>query len=170
MEEEAASAHGPAGNLETPDDSPFVTSVGGTQTYFYTQPNGTETFAQTAWSSIGYVPNGVNAGGGGGGVSFVEPKPWYQQSQQTPPSYPNGRMEPDLSLQAGGDPGTYIVDSGSIISVGGTSESVQLLSGLLTLVAQYAGGPLGLINPFLYNLGNNAASYPKAFTPDHIWL
>ena len=156
---------GPAGNLGNPDNSPYVTAVGGTQTYFYTQPNGTETFAQTAWSNVGYVPNCVNSGGGGGGVSFVEPKPWYQQSQQTPPSYPNGRMEPDLSLQAGVDPATYIVDSGSVIAVGGTSESVQLLSGLLTLVAESAGGPLGLINPFLYSLGNNAATYTKAFTP-----
>ncbi|MGA2681562.1 MAG: protease pro-enzyme activation domain-containing protein [Candidatus Bathyarchaeia archaeon] len=156
---------GPAGNLGNPDNSPYVTAVGGTQTYFYTQPNGSETSVQTAWSSEGYVPNMVNSGGGGGGVSFVEPKPWYQQSQQTPPSYPNGRMEPDLSLQAGVDPGTYIVDSGSVIPVGGTSESVQLLSGLLTLVAESAGGPLGLINPFLYSLGNNAAAYNKAFTP-----
>lgn len=156
---------GPAGNLANPDNSPYVTTVGGTQTYFYTQPNGTETYAQTAWSNAGYVPNGVNSGGGGGGVSFVEPKPWYQQSQQTPPSYPNGRMEPDLSLQAGVDPGTYIVDSGSVMPVGGTSESVQLLSGLLTIVAESAGGPLGLINPFLYSLGNNAVTYTKAFTP-----
>jgi subtilase family serine protease len=156
---------GPAGNLANPDDSPYVTTAGGTQTYFYTQPNGTETFAQTAWSNAGYVPNGVNSGGGGGGVSFVEPKPWYQQSQQTPPSYPYGRMEPDLSLQAGVDPGTYIVDSGSVMVSGGTSESVQLLSGLLTLVAESAGGPLGLINPFLYSLGNNAVTYTKAFVP-----
>jgi subtilase family serine protease len=152
---------GPAGNLGSPSNSQYVTSVGGTQTYFYLQPNGTETFAQTAWSDLGYV----SSGGGGGGVSFVEPKPWYQQSQQTPPSYPNGRMEPDLSLQGGVDPGTYIVDSGSVTVVGGTSESVQLLSGLLTLVAEFAGGPLGLINPFLYSLGNNAATYTEAFIP-----
>ena len=35
---------GPAGNLGYPDDSPYVTSTGGTQTYLYTQPNGTNTF------------------------------------------------------------------------------------------------------------------------------
>ena len=156
---------GPAGNLGNPANSPYVTAVGGTQTYFYTQPNGTETSAQTAWSNEGYVPNYINSGGGTGGVSFVEPKPWYQQSQATPPSYPNGRMEPDLSLQGGVDPATYIVDAGSVIPAGGTSESVQLLSGLLTLVAESAGGPLGLINPFLYSLGSNAATYNKAFTP-----
>jgi subtilase family serine protease len=156
---------GPAGNSAYPSDSPYVTSVGGTQTYLYTQPNGSKTFVQTGWSNPGYVPNGVNAGGSGGGVSFLEPKPWYQQNQQTPPSYPNGRMEPDLALQAGLDPGIFIVDAGSTLTVGGTSASVQLLSGLLTLIAQSSGGSLGLVNPFLYSLGNNASLFTKAFQP-----
>jgi subtilase family serine protease len=156
---------GPAGNLGYPDDSPYVTSTGGTQTYLYTQPNQTNTFVQTAWSNPGYVPNGVNGGGSGGGVSFLEPKPWYQQNQQTPPSYPNGRMEPDLSLQAGVNPGIFIINSGSQIVVGGTSGSVQALSGLLTLIAQSSGGPIGLLNPFLYSLGNDANLYPKAYNP-----
>ena len=155
---------GPAGNLGYPDNSPYVTSTGGTQTYLNTQPNGTKTSVQTAWSNPGYVPND-NFGGSGGGVSFLEPKPWYQQSQQTPPSYPNGRMEPDLSLQAGIDPGIIIVNSGSFYRAGGTSASVQILSGLLTLIAQSSGGPLGLVNPFLYSLGNNANIYSKAYTP-----
>jgi subtilase family serine protease len=156
---------GPTGNLGYPSDSPYVTSTGGTQTYLYAQPNGTRTFVQIAWSNPGYVPNGVNSGGSGGGVSFLEPKPWYQQSQQTPPTYPNGRMEPDLSLQAGIDPGIIIVNSGSLMVVGGTSASVQLLSGLLTLIAQSSGGPLGLLNPFLYSLGNDANIYNKAYNP-----
>ena len=156
---------GPAGNSAYPSDSPYVTSIGGTQTYFYNQPNGSKTFVQTGWSNPGYVPNGVNAGGSGGGVSFLEPKPWYQQNQQTPPSYPNGRMEPDLSLQAGIDPGILIVDAGLTLTSGGTSASVQLLSGLLTLVAQSSGAPLGLVNPFLYSLGNNASLRAKAYAP-----
>ena len=155
---------GPAGNLGYPDDSPYVTSVGATQTYL-TDSNGTQTSVQTAWSNPGYVPNNVNTGGSGGGVSFLEPKPWYQQNLPTPPSYPNGRMEPDIALQGGIDPGITIVNAGSTIVVGGTSASVQLLSGLLTLIAQSSGGPLGLINPFLYNIGNNPNLYPKAYTP-----
>jgi subtilase family serine protease len=161
----AGYSSGPAGNLNYPDDSPFVTSAGGSQSYVYTLPNGTEKFAQTAWSNQVYVPNGVNAGGGGGGVSFLMPKPWYQQSQTTPASYPNGRMEPDLSLQGGVDPATYIVSSGSVFGEGGTSESAPLLAGLLALVAQSTGRHLGQINPFLYSLGNNPATYAKVFYP-----
>jgi subtilase family serine protease len=156
---------GPEGTPEYPATSPFVTAVGGTQTYISATQGGGSTFTQTAWSNIGFVPNSVNNGGGGGGVSILEPMPWYQQSQQVPALFPNGRLNPDLSLQAGLDPGTYIVDSGSVTAEGGTSESVQLLSGLLTLVAQSAGGPLGLINPFLYSIGDNSSTYASAFTP-----
>ena len=156
---------GPEGDLEYPSTSPFVTSVGGTQTYFSTGPSGSQSFVQTAWSNIGYVPNLVNAGGGGGGVSILEPKPWYQAKQPTPPSYPNGRLNPDLSLQAGIDPATLIVDSGKVVGEGGTSESSPLLAGLLTLVAQSVKGHLGLINPFIYDVGNNPGQYVKGFNP-----
>jgi subtilase family serine protease len=158
-------SNGPAGNSGFPSDSPYVTSVGGTQTYFYTQPNGTVTSVQTGWSNRAYVPDDFNAGGGGGGVSFLEPKPWYQQSQQTPPSYPNGRMEPDLSLQAGIFPGIYIIDDGVTRITGGTSASAPILAGFVALMAQSANRPLGLINPLLYSLGNNASLYTKAYTP-----
>jgi subtilase family serine protease len=156
---------GPEGNLEYPATSPFVTSVGGTQTYFSASSSGAPEYRQTAWSNIGFVPNLVNEGGGGGGVSILEPKPWYQSKQATPPSYPNGRLNPDLSLQAGADPAIQIVDSGKLIGTGGTSESSPLLAGLLTLVAQSLKGHLGLINPFLYQVGNDPAEYRKAFTP-----
>jgi subtilase family serine protease/chaperonin cofactor prefoldin len=157
-------SNGPAGNLGYPDDSPYVTSVGGTQTYLSNQ-NGSTTFVQTGWSNPAYVPNGVNTGGSGGGVSFLEPKPWYQQNLPTPPSYPNGRMEPDLALQAGLNPGIFFVNGGSTVVIGGTSVSVQLLGGLITIVDQSVGGRLGLINPFLYSLGDDPNLYPKAFDP-----
>ena len=156
---------GPEGNLEYPASSPFVTAVGGTQTYFTASLSGGQSYEQTAWSNIGFVPNLVNEGGGGGGVSILEPKPWYQSNQATPPSYPEGRQNPDLSLQAGVDPAVTIVDSGRLVGTGGTSESSPLLAGLMTLVAQSLNGPLGLINPFLYKVGNDPAEYQKGFNP-----
>lgn len=155
---------GPEGDLEYPASSPFVTSVGGTQTYV-SQVGGSKGFVQTAWSNIGFVPNIVNEGGGGGGVSILEPKPWYQQGQVTPPSFPNGRLNPDLSLQAGVDPATMIVSGGSVIGTGGTSESSPLLAGLLALVSESASGGLGLVNPFIYGVGNSPAEYNKGFEP-----
>ena len=157
---------GPEGDLEYPATSPFVTSVGGTQTYFSagSEPGSMNT-RQTAWSNIGYVPNLVNAGGGGGGVSILEPKPWYQSSQADPPSFPNGRLNPDLSLQAGVDPSMAIVASGQVVGTGGTSESSPLLAGLLTLAAESDKGDLGLINPFLYEVGDSPSQYQKGYTP-----
>jgi subtilase family serine protease len=159
---------GPLGTLCYPDASPYVTSVGGSQSYIYTESNGTEEFEQTTWSNLAFVPNQTNYGGGGGGVSMLEPKPWYQQGEPTPASYPNGRLEPDLVLQAGVDPATYFVAMGQVGGVGGTSESSPLLAGLLTLVAQSSGGRLGLVTPTLYSLGNNPAESKKVFTPTPI--
>jgi len=156
---------GPEGNSQYPSSSPFVTAVGGTQTYFSENATGARTFVQTAWSNVGYVPNLTNEGGGGGGVSILEPKPWYQSGQSDPPSFPNGRLTPDLSLQAGINPASLIVDAGQVTGIGGTSESSPLLAGLLTLVAESEGGALGLINPLIYGVGNNATEYQKAFDP-----
>ncbi len=151
---------GPEGNVGYPSSSPYVTAVGGTQTYFSDVSSGTNS-TQTAWSSIGYVGSGA----GGGGVSILEPKPWYQDNQTVPPGYPDGRMVPDVSLQAGLDPAILIVDSGQVTGIGGTSVSAQVLSGLLTLIAESAGGGLGLINPFLYQTAENPKLYAKAFDP-----
>jgi subtilase family serine protease len=156
---------GPEGGLEYPASSPFVTSVGGTQTYLAASAGGGDTFVQTAWSNIGFVPNGVNQGGGGGGVSILEPKPWYQLSQPTPASYPNGRLNPDVSLQAGLDPATLIVDAGQQVGIGGTSVSTPLLAGLVSAMAESLNGSLGLINPFLYQAGNDPTEYPAGFDP-----
>ena len=142
----ADSAQDPWVGLNYPDASPYVTSVGGSQSYIDTQPDGTEKFTQTTWSNLAFVPNLQNYGGGGGGVSNLEPKPWYQQNEPTPASFPNGRMEPDLVLQAGIDPATYIVAMGQVEGVGGTSESSPLLAGLLALVAESSGGRSGFDN------------------------
>ncbi|HME18699.1 MAG TPA: protease pro-enzyme activation domain-containing protein, partial [Nitrososphaerales archaeon] len=148
------------GQLGYPSDSPFVTAVGGTQTYFAGSK-----FVQTGWSDLGFVPNGINYGGSTGGVSILEPKPWYQSAQSTPGSLPSGRMNPDLSLQSGVDPATEIVDSGQVIGEGGTSEASPLMAGLVALLDSSVNASVGLINPFLYSVGNNSTTYTEGYTP-----
>ncbi len=150
---------GVEGELGYPASSAYVSAVGGTQTYF----SGKSTL-QTAWSNIGYVPNGVNVGGGTGGVSILEPKPWYQSGEPKVSTLPDGRQNPDLSLQAGVNPATLIVDSGKVYGTGGTSESSPLLAGLVTLLDQSVGGSVGLINPFLYSVASSQSTNTKAFT------
>lgn len=156
---------GPEGGVEYPSSSPYVTSLGGTTTYISTTATGAMSVNQTAWSDIGYVPDFVNEGGSGGGVSILEPTPWYQSSLKVPASFPDGRMVPDLALDASGQPGTFIILHGAPVAAGGTSESSPLFAGLLTLLMGSEKGSLGLINPALYQLAGNAKTYQTAFTP-----
>ena len=146
-----------AGTLGTPgypSTSPFVTAAGGTTVYV----SGNSTL-QTAWSNYGFIPYFVNYGGSTGGVSMLEPLPWYQSSLTVPLSYPYGRMVPDVSLSASPFPGTWTVFSGNVTGIfGGTSEASPLLAGLLTLVMEKVHHPLGLINPFLYQKGYSTGS------------
>jgi subtilase family serine protease len=160
----AGYSRGPLGTPGYPSNSPFVLSVGGTTTYIEFGPNGGS--IQTAWSNYGFVPNLVNYGGGGGGVSDGEPIPWYQFGLQTPKSYPNGRQTPDISANANDHPGVYIIDPGNVTDItGGTSEASPLIAAMLTLVAQYSHSRLGLINPVLYKMAENPSIYGKAITP-----
>jgi subtilase family serine protease len=154
---------GPEGDLLYPSSSPYVTSVGGTTTYI---SNGTSGFSvkQTAWSNLPFVPFLVNVGGGGGGVSIMEPKPWYQASIPSPQTYPNGRLNPDVALQASVYPGSLITLAGSIQITGGTSEASPLLAGLLAVWSQYKNTKLGLINPTIYSIGEDTSVSNSAFT------
>ncbi|MGC8497227.1 MAG: protease pro-enzyme activation domain-containing protein [Thermoplasmata archaeon] len=156
---------GPIGTIGYPASSPYVTAVGGTTTYLTFKGNMVYSFNQTAWSNHGFVPDFLNFGGSTGGVSVLEPRPWYQNIQD-PATYPNGRMVPDISLESSGSPGIWYVMPGNVLNTGGgTSEASPLLAGLLALVSQYTGSKTGLINPALYSLGTNASTYPKVFYP-----
>ena len=161
---------GPLGTPGYPSTSPFVTAAGGTTVY----ASGNST-VQTAWSNYGFVPFLSNYGGSTGGVSSLEPIPWYQSGASyihVPASYPNGRMVPDLSLSASPYPGTWVVYPGnSTGTFGGTSEASPLLAGVLAVVMQATGHRLGLLNPFLYSRGYSTGSVdPVTFGYDIPWV
>ena len=159
----AGYSNGPVGAVIYPSTSPYVTAVGGTTTYVQL-PNGS--YYQTAWSSYGFIPLDMNLGGSTGGVSIIEPKPWYQLGIETPESYPFGRMTPDISMDASPYPGLLILGPSNILLItGGTSAASPLLAGLLTLVMDYVHSSLGLINPLLYSIASNASEYGKAIIP-----
>ncbi len=158
----AGYSNGPLGTVGYPSTSPFVTAVGGTTTYI--QFPGL--YYQSAWSNYGFVPDNVNYGGSTGGISEIEPKPYYQWGLQTPLTYPAGREAPDISGNANVYPGIYIICPGNITAItGGTSEASPLNAGLLTLVMDYTNSSLGLINPVLYQIGSNSTLYSKVFNP-----
>lgn len=131
--------------------------------------------------------------GGGGGVSILFPKPWYQEGLQgiqtsqpwqrwvysgalvykLPAEYA-GRNVPDVSFNA--DPYTgyaiyytsnvsgFAVDDGA----GGTSFVAPQLNGVTALLGEYLhGGRLGLLNYPLYRLAQHGHAYSGSEAPLH---
>lgn len=154
-------SNGPIGTVGYPSTSPFVTSVGGTTVYVQF-PNGS--YYQTAWSNYGFVPNNVNYGGSTGGVSIIEPKPWYQWGLPTPSTYPNGKLIPEISANANVYPGIYIVLPSNTTGItGGTSEASPLTAGVLATIESYTHHRIGLLNPILTYMAENY--YGKVIEP-----
>ncbi|MUM65680.1 S8 family serine peptidase [Acidianus infernus] len=155
-------SNGPIGSVIYPSTSPFVTAVGGTTTYIQFPGNST----QTAWSNYGFVPDDVNFGGSTGGVSVIEPKPYYEWGIPTPSTYPAGKTTPAISANANVYPGVYIIFPGNVTEItGGTSEASPLTAGLLALIMNYAHSRLGNLNPVIYMFGENSTIYSKVFNP-----
>jgi len=95
-----------------------------------------------------------NEGATGGGISDVFPLPSWQNGAGVPPSAnPNknvGRGVPDVTGDA--DPTTGYVTrvDGNPDVIGGTSAVAPLWAGLIALLNQSMGKPVGFINPLLY--------------------
>jgi len=140
-----------------PASDPLVTAVGGTMLDL--DANGNRLEPDTVWND--------GFGAGGGGVSSVFSRPFYQFGVRG--TVGNARGLPDVSLSAavnGGvdlylsfagtespgvsDPGWYIF--------GGTSEASPLFAGIVAIADQIAGHRLGLINPSLYAIGSRPGS------------
>ncbi len=131
-------------HVDYPASSQYVIGCGGTR---LTAAGGKIT-SQVAWDDL---PSG---GATGGGVSDVFPLPSWQQGAGVPPSAnPGGRIGrgvPDVSGDADPQTGYNVLVDGQQITVGGTSAVAPLWAGLLTLVNQGVGKPIGYINQQLY--------------------
>lgn len=139
---------------------------------------------------------GIFPGGGGGGVSVLFARPFYQYGvagvqlsqpnqafiQESPapaqllyalPAYYPGRNVPDISMDA--DPYTgYVVyytsdQTGYGIQAGwgGTSFVAPQLNGVSALINQYTHSRIGFLNPTLYALYANGAGYRGSRAPFH---
>jgi pro-kumamolisin-like protein/PKD domain-containing protein len=121
-----------------------VTGVGGTG--LSTDANGTYV-SEGGWSGNetgARAPGCANQGGSGGGYAPF-PRPWWQAG------FVNGsthRGVPDVALDAATP--AEIVLEGSEAAVGGTSLSTPIWAGIAAIGDQYAGGPLGFLDPSLY--------------------
>jgi len=173
-----------------PDSDPLVTGVGGTQLRL--NAAGQHTAPDQVWNDTGNVAtnefifgnHGPNPLAGGGGKSVIFSRPPYQNGARGVVG--NGRGVPDIAMSAacngavnvyqsfkGNAPGWY--------QVCGTSEATPLFAGVVALAGQVAGHPLGLINPWLYQLsaehapglvdvvtGNNTVSFTQAGRRDTV--
>jgi hypothetical protein len=154
----------------------------------YWTPAGNDDVVDTALS---YIPEevwndtGEGLGAGGGGTSIFEPRPSWQTGV---PGIADGnwRLVPDISLNSSDVAPGYLMCSsdtsywgiaGSCTTgfvaadgrhynvIGGTSVAAPIFAGMVAVLNQakgYTNGQ-GLINPTLYTLASNPATYASAF-------
>jgi subtilase family serine protease len=156
---------------------PLVLAVGGTS---LTADRTTGAYiSETAWNTPSAGPVATPAGsalsspaapsGGipeasGGGFSDLFPRPDYQDGV---PGIGADRGVPDVAADA--DPATGMTLAASestgksvFFSASGTSAAAPLWAALIALADQYAGHPLGFVNPAIYRIGRST-SYHQAF-------
>jgi kumamolisin len=132
-------------HVDFPASSPNVLACGGTQLV----ASGGSITSETVWNELAN-----NEGATGGGISDVFSLPSWQNGAGVPPSAnPNknvGRGVPDVTGDA--DPTTGYVTrvDGNPDVIGGTSAVAPLWAGLIALLNQSIGKPVGFINPLLY--------------------
>ena len=144
---------GPLSSTRTtsfPDDSPWVTAVGGT-----TLSTSGSTYNEVVWN---------HGGASGGGVSQFNAEPSFQQSlPQSDQQILHGmRGVPDVAAAADPYTGLAIYYGGQWTLAGGTSAAAPLWAGVMAVADQVAGRPLGYINPSLYKIAASS-QYSSAF-------
>jgi kumamolisin len=130
-------------HVDFPASSPYALGCGGTRL----ESSGDTVTSEVVWNE----PNG---GATGGGVSDVFDLPSWQAGVGVPPSInPGGRVGrgvPDIAGNADPQTGYQIQVDGKQLVFGGTSAVAPLWAGLIALINQKLGHPVGYINPLLY--------------------
>jgi kumamolisin len=101
-----------------------------------------------------------NEGATGGGVSNIQKLPDYQQNAGVPAQKQThfvGRGVPDVAGDADPVTGYKVRVDGQNTVIGGTSAVAPLWAGLIALINQQLGKPVGFVHPALYqNIGGSA--------------
>ena len=140
--------------VDFPASSPYVLACGGTS---LKSVNGTIS-DETVWNDGPNPSNPKSATGGGVSTFFPQIAPSsYQSNVNVPPSENTSvnpaRGVPDVAGNADPNTGYIIRVDGTTQTVGGTSAVAPLWAGLLALVNQQLGKPVGFVNPLLYSQG-----------------
>jgi subtilase family serine protease len=152
-------AQAPFKGVDLPASDPLALAVGGTSLQA-SQATGAY-IGETAWNT----PGGSGPRASGGGFSKLFPRPAYQAGVTGIGATTRG--VPDVAADADPATGMALVfsdgDQGDVvIGAGGTSAATPLWAAVVTLADQYAGHPLGFVNPAIYQIGHDA-SYHQAF-------
>jgi kumamolisin len=131
-------------HVDFPASSPNVLACGGTRLL----ASGTTISAETVWNE------GATTSATGGGVSGFFALPAYQAKAGVPVSAgaggKAGRGVPDVAGDADPATGYEVRVDGESFVIGGTSAVAPLWAGLIALMNQKLGHPVGFLNPMLY--------------------
>lgn len=139
-------------HVDFPASSPNVLACGGTELI----ATNTTILNEVVWNE----PTG---GATGGGVSVLFPLPSYQSGVGVPPSVnPGGKIGrglPDVAADADPNTGYVVLIDGQSGVAGGTSAVAPLWAGLVALLNQALGRPVGFLNPTLYRTSVSSAAF-----------
>jgi kumamolisin len=139
-------------HVDFPASSSFALACGGTTL----KASGGKISSETVWNETA-----SNEGATGGGVSNLFALPTYQQNAGVPKNPETsfaGRGVPDVSGDADPTTGYQVVVDGKSIVVGGTSAVAPLWAGLIALLNQSLGTPVGFLQPKIYALSEKVFS------------
>jgi kumamolisin len=136
-------------HVDFPASSPHILACGGTSLQ---AANGAIT-SETVWN------DGAKGGSTGGGFSVQFPLPSFQASAGITPPSGDGRGVPDVSGDADPETGYQVLVDGQSTVIGGTSAVAPLWSGLIALLNEKLGEPLGFLLPTLYDLPSSTEAF-----------
>ncbi|MHB1935074.1 MAG: S53 family peptidase [Acidobacteriaceae bacterium] len=139
-----------ANHVDFPASSPHVLACGGTKI----SVSGNKLTNEVVWDDLAQ-----GGGATGGGVSAVFAQPSWQQNANVSGATNggSGRGVPDVAGDAAPATGYSIEVDGQTEVVGGTSAVAPLWAGLIALLNQKLGKPVGFLNPQIYPLLGSAA-------------
>ncbi len=133
-------------HVDFPSSSPFALACGGTRL----ESSGGAITQEVVWN------HGPGKGATGGGVSEVFPLPGYQAGVGVPvsanPTGNSGRGVPDIAGDADPSTGYRVRVDGADAVYGGTSAVAPLWAGLIALLNEQLGTPVGFLNPLIYGI------------------
>ena len=130
-------------HVDFPASSPYALGCGGTRL----ETANNQVTSEVVWND---GPNSAT----GGGVSDFFNLPTWQANAGVPPSvnpgHHVGRGVPDVAGDADPQTGYNVYVDGQSVVFGGTSAVAPLWAGLIALMNQQRGQPVGYLNPKLY--------------------